>query len=112
MDIHALYDVYHAMLVEMMKRGKTEPGQKTMIDSLHNALKAYKESLDANKSEKETIEAFIQGANDGAQATRDMKAVKGRASYRTDKGVGHLDPGAITMAMQLESLGNYILNKE
>lgn len=112
LDIHALYDVYHAMLVEMMKRGKTEPGQKTMIDSLHNALKAYKESLDANKSEKETIEAFIQGANDGAQATRDMKAVKGRASYRTDKGVGHLDPGAITMAMQLESLGNYILNKE
>ena len=40
-----------------------------------------------------------------------MEAVKGRASYRTDKGVGHLDPGAVTMAMQLESIGNLILNK-
>ena len=65
--------------------------------------------MDANKSETEIIESFIQGAKDGAEATRNMEAVKGRASYRTDKGVGHLDPGAVTMAMQLESLGNYIL---
>ncbi len=109
LDIHALYDVYHAMLEEMMKRGKTQPGQKTMIDALYNALQAYKTSMDANKSETEIIESFIQGAKDGAEATRNMEAVKGRASYRTDKGVGHLDPGAVTMAMQLESLGNYIL---
>lgn len=112
LDVHALYDVYHAILVEMMKRGKTEPGQKTMVDSLYSALQAYQEAMDAEKSEKEIIMAFIKGANDGAQATREMAAVKGRASYRTDKGVGHLDPGAITMAMQLESLGKYILNKE
>lgn len=39
-----------------------------------------------------------------------MEAVKGRASYRSDKGVGHLDPGAVTMAMQLECMGNMILN--
>lgn len=112
LDIHTLYEMYEAMLQEIMKRGKTEPGQKTMIDALHQALVSYKEALDKGMSEQEVIEKFIEGAKAGAESTKDMEATKGRASYRTDKGVGHLDPGAVTMAMQLECMGNYILNKE
>lgn len=111
LDIHSLYDLYEAMLQEIMKRGKTEPGQKTMIDALSQALIAYKAALDADVKECEVISAFIEGAKKGAESTRDMAAVKGRASYRTDKGIGHLDPGAVTMAMQLECMGNIILNK-
>ena len=33
-DVHGLYEVYDAMLQEIMKRGKIEPGQKTMIDAI------------------------------------------------------------------------------
>ena len=33
--------------------------------------------------------------------TKNMEATKGRASYREDKGVGHLDPGAVTMYYQI-----------
>ena len=98
------------MLQEIMKRGKTEPGQKTMIDALYPALRAYKEGMDAGKCEEEIIKAFMEGAVSGAEQTKSMEAVKGRASYRSDKGVGHLDPGAVTMAMQLECMGNMILN--
>jgi len=111
LDIHTFYEVYDAMLQEIMKRGKTGPGQKTMIDALYQALEAYKASLNQGDDEKTIIRQFIDGANKGAQSTKEMKAVKGRASYRTDLGVGHLDPGAVTMAMQLESLGKYILEK-
>lgn len=111
LDVHTLYEVYDAMLREIMKRGKTEPGQKTMIDALSEALRYYKEALDQGLDEKEVIAKFIEGAKAGAESTKDMEAVKGRASYRTDKGVGHLDPGAVTMAMQLECMGNYILKK-
>lgn len=111
LDVDSFYNAYHAILDEMMKRGKTEPGQKTMIDSLYSALEAYKKAIEEGVDEKQVIEKFIQGAKDGAEATKEMQAVKGRASYRTDKGVGHLDPGAVTMAMQLESIGNTILNK-
>lgn len=112
LDINSLYDMYDGMLQEIMKRGKTGPGQKTMIDALYQALQAYKKALDENKDEKEIIKDFIEGANNGAQSTKEMEAVKGRASYRNDKGVGHLDPGAVTMAMQLESMGDYILALE
>lgn len=111
LDVYSLYIVYNAFLEEIMKRGKTGPNQKTMIDSLFYALQAYKDSLDKGEAEKTVIQNFIYGANEGAQKTKEMKAVKGRASYRTDRGVGHLDPGAVTMAMQLQSLGNYILQE-
>ena len=39
-----------------------------------------------------------------------MEAVKGRASYQINKGVGHLDPGAITMSYLIECLCYYIIN--
>ena len=35
LDVHSLYEMYEAMLQEIMKRGKTEPGQKTMLDACH-----------------------------------------------------------------------------
>ena len=53
---------------------------------------------------RETRAAVKQASLDGAEATRGMEAVKGRASYQTNKGVGHLDPGAVTMSYQIECL--------
>ena len=40
-----------------------------------------------------------------------MEAVRGRASYQTDKGVGHLDPGAVTMSYQIEILMDCVKEK-
>lgn len=97
-----------AMVSDMMARGKAEPGMKTMIDALYPAVQAYKAALDAGKGAKETLEAVKKAAIDGAEATRDMKCVKGRASYQTNKGVGHLDAGAVTMSYQIECLCDYI----
>lgn len=103
-----LKDALEAMVQDMMNRGKAEPGMKTMIDALHPATEAYKRSLAEGLSDRETMEAVKRAAIDGAEATRAMKAVKGRASYQLNKGVGHLDPGAITMSYQLECLCDYI----
>ena len=47
----------------------------------------------------------------GAEATRDMQAVKGRATYQTNKGVGHLDPGAVTMSYQIAMLCDLLIAK-
>lgn len=96
------------MVNDMMNRGKAEPGFKTMIDSLYPAVQAYKAALAEGKSDADTMAAVKQAAMDGAEATRAMEAVKGRASYQTNKGVGHLDPGAVTMSYQLECLCDYV----
>ena len=52
--------------------------------------------------------AVKKAAIDGAEETKKMEAVKGRASYQANKGVGHLDPGAVTMSYQLECLCDYV----
>lgn len=93
-----------AMVNDMMERGKAKPGYKTMIDALYPAVEAFKQGLAGGKSDAEVLDAVKKAAMDGAEATKAMEAVKGRASYQTDKGVGHLDPGAVTMSYQIECL--------
>ena len=99
------------MVNDMMTRGKAEPGFKTMIDALHPAVQAYKAALAEGKSDADTMAAVKQAAMDGAESTKAMEAVKGRASYQISKGVGHLDPGAVTMSYQLECLCDYVKDK-
>lgn len=106
-----LYKVYSAMLEDIMKRGKTEVGSKTMVDALAPAVEELKKKIDEEASDEELLKAVAEAARKGADATKDMPALRGRASYQADKGIGHLDPGAVTMAYQIETLCNYILQK-
>ena len=96
------------MVNDMMTRGKAQPGYKTMIDSLYPAVQAYKACLERGDSDADTMAAVKKAAIDGAEETKKMEAVKGRASYQANKGVGHLDPGAVTMSYQLECLCDYV----
>lgn len=102
--------VLEAMLQEMMARGKAKPGFKTMIDALYPAVKTYKAAIASDMDDNAALQAVKQAALEGAEATRSMKGVKGRASYQMNKGVGHLDPGAVTMSYQIECLCDYIID--
>lgn len=107
-DNQGMCDVLEAMLEAIMTRGNAKPGFKTMIDCLHPAVECYKDCIAKGMSEKETVALVKKAAIDGAQSTADMEAVRGRACYQANKGVGHLDPGAITMSYQIETLMDYI----
>ncbi len=110
-DSPALCGVLEAMLDAMMSRGNAKPGWKTMIDTLYPTVECYKKCLADGVSEAETVEKVRQAALDGAESTKAMEAVRGRASYQTDKGVGHLDPGAVTMSYQIEILMDCVKEK-
>ena len=97
-----------AMVDDMMSRGNSKPGYKTMIDALYPAVVAFEEGLATNKDEQSIFKAVKQAAIDGAEATKSMPAVRGRASYQADKGIGHLDPGAVTMSYQISILMDYL----
>lgn len=106
-----LCGVLAAMLDAIMSRGNAKPGWKTMIDSLYPAVECYKACLADKTPEAETISKVKQAALDGAESTKGMEAVRGRATYQADKGVGHLDPGAVTMSYQIETLMDYVQTK-
>lgn len=104
-------NILEAMLDSIMARGNAQPGFKTMLDSLHPAVECYKECIAKGLSEKETVALVKKAAIDGAQNTANMEAVRGRACYQANKGLGNLDPGAVTMAYQIEVLMDYIAAK-
>ncbi len=109
MDGNMLADMLQCWQDSMMRMGNTQPGFKTMVDTLHPAVNRYKDALKSGSSSREALAILKEAAWDGANSTKDMVAVRGRASNQPGKGVGHLDPGAVTMAMQLECLADYLI---
>lgn len=85
------------------QRGKSAVGDKTMVDALTPAV----ESLEAQAAEgvdlKTALAAAAAAADAGRQATLDLVARRGRASYLGERSVGHIDPGAASSALLIES---------
>lgn len=80
------------------KRGKSDAGQKTMLDVLVPVLKA----IDSEGGNPRA--AARQAADQGLNATKDMKAIKGRASFLGERSIGHLDPGARSSALLVNAV--------
>lgn len=99
-----LCQVLDAMLQAIMSRGNAQKGWKTMIDCLAPAVECYQECIANGIDEITTAEKVKQAAIEGAESTKEMEAVRGRATYQANKGVGHLDPGAVTMSYQIATL--------
>jgi dihydroxyacetone kinase-like protein len=80
------------------KRGKSEAGEKTMLDVLVPVLQAL------GAGDGDPVAAARQAAEQGLQATKDMKATKGRASFLGERSIGHLDPGARSSALLVNAV--------
>ncbi|MEM8948997.1 MAG: dihydroxyacetone kinase subunit DhaL [Pseudomonadota bacterium] len=74
------------------KRGKSDVGAKTMLDVLVPVHATLKDHPDLSPGE--TIMAIRQTADEAREATRDMQATRGRASFLGERSIGHYDPGA------------------
>ena len=80
-----------------------------MIDALAPAVEAFRLGLSEGLPEAELLTKVKAAAEAGAESTRAMEAVRGRATYQSGKGVGHLDPGAVTMSYQVAALCDVVL---
>jgi dihydroxyacetone kinase-like protein len=77
-------------------RGKSQAGQKTMLDVLypvHAALAAGKSAVE-----------IIAVADIAAETTIPMKATRGRASFLGERSIGHMDPGARSTALLVRAV--------
>ena len=96
LDSAKLSQMLAASLEALKKRGKADLGAKTMLD----VLAPVQQALEANKSMAE-ISAIAQQA---AEATIPMKATRGRASFLGDRSIGHMDPGACSSALMIQTI--------
>jgi dihydroxyacetone kinase-like protein len=111
LDLSGIAGMLDAMMNAIMARGNAQPGQKTMIDALYPAVQVLKNGMDSDVNELTVIEEMKAAALAGAASTVDMEAFRGRAFYQANKGMGHLDPGAVTMSYQLGALADFIIAK-
>ena len=88
----------------IMELGRVKPGDKTLLDSLHPASVSLSASAKAGYPLLLSLHQASLAAELGRANTAEMEARKGRASYQGSRSVGHIDPGATSMAELFTSL--------
>ena len=96
LDARQFAAAMRAGLDGVVARGKGEPEDKTMFDALAPAVAALEQG---SAVLRDTLDAAADAADKGRDATIEMLARKGRASYLGERSTGHQDPGATSTAL-------------
>jgi len=98
---------FEAFVRSIMERGKSVPGNKTIIDTLFPAAEALR--LSVNESLVKSISAAREASLKGLDASTKMKAQHGRAAYYQDDSIGKQDGGATVGTYIIEGFYRHIL---
>ena len=97
--------MFRAAIEGIKIRGKTDLGDKTLLDALAPAVHELgKKPLKEGKDTATALEEAAAVARESAEATRPMIAKKGRAAYTGERSIGTLDAGAVAMAVLFEAV--------
>jgi dihydroxyacetone kinase-like protein len=88
--------------------GNADVGDKTLLDTLHQALEAYQKAIADGGTFDEALSTLAETAERGKESTRDMVAKVGRASRLGERSRGHLDAGATSCWIILDSMAGSI----
>jgi phosphoenolpyruvate---glycerone phosphotransferase subunit DhaL len=93
-------DAFASAVDAVKARGKSDVGQKTMLDVLFPVLEVLREGGDGLPLRlRETARA-------AAAKTIPMRAIRGRASFLGERSVGHMDPGARSSALIVDAVAD------
>jgi phosphoenolpyruvate---glycerone phosphotransferase subunit DhaL len=108
-DLATLGAAFEAALAGVQQLGAAREGDKTMVDALAPAIRAFGKAIADGASTADALSALAAAAAAGADATVSMQARKGRASYLGPRSVGHEDPGAASTALILAALRDVVV---
>ncbi|XP_008433845.1 triokinase/FMN cyclase [Poecilia reticulata] len=95
----------HAGTQAMRRYGGADPGDRTMLDALCPAADELMKLTTAPPAgHMAVLHAAVEKAAAGAEATRDLTARAGRASYIAAERVTLPDPGAVAVAAMLRAV--------
>lgn len=86
----------------VQRMGRAEVGDKTLLDALAPAAEAAAGAQAQGAELAAALTAVAEAAREGADATRALRARRGRARWVEGGGEGHPDPGATSMALVFE----------
>jgi dihydroxyacetone kinase-like protein len=95
-----------ASIEGIKKRGRSDVGDKTLLDALVPTVDTIEERIAADDDPAAILRAAAASARERAEATRPMQAMRGRASYTGERSIGTLDAGAVAVAVMFEALAD------
>ena len=93
LTLAAFAEAFAKAVAAVKQRGKADRGEKTMLDVLIPVAELLWQNA-GSKPVSELLGQTKQTALAGVEATRDMVATKGRASFLGERSKGHIDAGA------------------
>jgi dihydroxyacetone kinase-like protein len=93
-------EVFACAVGAVSARGRSQPGEKTMLDVLYPVL----ETLKAEAGRADLLERVRATASEAVERTVPMRATKGRAAFLGARSVGHVDPGARSSCVLLHAV--------
>lgn len=93
-----------AFAAGIQKRGKCQPGDRTILDALLPAARAAEEAAAAGGDLDAVLAAACQGAEQGVEATKAMTPKFGKAAVFAAKAAGVPDQGAVAASYMLQGL--------
>lgn len=93
-------------------RGQSDVGDKTLLDVLVPMTDRIEAELAAGASPGQVVAAAAETARQSAEATIDMVAKRGRASYTGERSKGSVDAGAMGVAVIVERINQVWTPKE
>jgi dihydroxyacetone kinase-like protein len=91
-----------AALDKIAQRGKSEEGQRTLLDALGPATRAVADA----SSVEDALVAAAQAAGEGAEATKAMAPQHGRAGWIGERAKGIQDAGATVIWRSFQSVSD------
>ncbi|HEY6494434.1 MAG TPA: dihydroxyacetone kinase subunit DhaL [Trebonia sp.] len=99
-------EMLRASIEGIKARGKSDVGDKTLLDALVPAVDTIEERVAGGEPAAAVLKAAALVAREQAEATRGMIAKRGRAAYTGERSIGTLDAGAVAVAVMLEALAD------
>ena len=98
-----------AFAAGIQKRGKCALGDRTILDAVDAGAKKAAAAVEAGAADLETvINAAVEGAAEGVEATKEMTPKFGKAAVFAAKAIGTPDQGAVAGKYMIMGLQRYI----
>jgi dihydroxyacetone kinase-like protein len=103
-DAAGIAEAFGQGIEAVKKRGRSDVGEKTMLDVLVPTLQALQAGAADGAAPGELTAKMRTVAEEALAATVPMRATKGRASFLGERSIGHVDPGARSSALLIEAV--------
>lgn len=96
----------------MKKRGKSDIGDKTLLDAFIPAIEAFEKVINSGGTTPEGLERAAIVAREKTEEIKPWIAKRGRASYSGERSCNTYDAGSVAIAMMAEKLAEVFKTME